>query len=187
MPKFLTSEAFEKLLDAFSSDEAEAAAAYTKLRNSLVRFFQVKGLLEADEAADETIDRVADKLNQATEIEDLRKFAFGVARFVCLEKLRKEQTRARAAQEFYLKDFGEREFGETDEVESFRECFGALYKTDRELVAGYFEDLDFDQLAEKRKALAEREKVTLNVLRIKVSRIRKRLEECFREKNRKNI
>ncbi len=179
MPKSLTAESLKKLLAAFSPDEAESAAAYTLLCDSLVRFFQLKGISDADKAADETIDRVAEKINQDASIEDLRKFAFGVARFVFLERLRREQRRSRAVDAFYLTDSATKEFGESAEIENFRECFNNLYDHERRLLLGYFQDLPADELFEQRRVLAERENIELNALRNRVSRLRKRLEECL--------
>ena len=89
MAKNLTSESYSLLLEAFSSDEDAAAAALAKLRASLVRFFQIKGDENAEESADETLDRVAVKIGEAALIEDLTKYAFGVARFIFFENLRK--------------------------------------------------------------------------------------------------
>ena len=179
MPKSLTSESLKKLLDAFSVDETEASRLYTDLRDSLVRFFQLKGAADADKAADETLDRVADKVNQGAKIEDLRKFAFGVARFVFLENLRREQSAKRAADEFYLKDSASKEFEESDEIEIFRECFKNLYDRDRELLLRYFEDLPSRELFDSRQKLAKREGIEINALRNRISRLRKRLEECL--------
>lgn len=179
MPKDLTSESLKKLLGALSGDEAEAAQLYTNLRGSLVRFFQLKGISEADKAADETIDRAANKINEGAEIEDLTKFAFGVARFVFLESLRREQSRARAVNEFYLKDSASVEFEESNEIEAFRECFKKLYDHERELLLRYFEDLPADELFARRQQLAERERIEMNTLRNRISRLRKRLEDCI--------
>lgn len=180
MPKDLTSESLKKLLLALSEDEHEAAHLYTRLRDSLVRFFQIKGITDGDAAADETLDRVAEKINLGSEIEDLKSFAFGVARFVALEVLRRERSRASAADSFYLKDSGTDEFHQTDAVAHLRECFKELYPRERELLVKYFEDLAADELSESRLKLARDEGVSLNALRNRISRLRKRLEDCLR-------
>jgi DNA-directed RNA polymerase specialized sigma24 family protein len=182
MPKSLTSESLKKLLEAFSADETEASRLYTKLCAALVRFFHLKGVTDADKSADDTIDRVADKINQGAKVEDLRKFAFGVARFVYLENLRREEAATRAASEFYLKDSATAEFEESDHLETFRECFKNLYDHERKLLLDYFQDLPPDELFKNRQKLAERERIELNALRNKVSRLRKRLEECLGKK-----
>ncbi len=175
----LTSESLTKLLSTLSSDETAAAIAYTKLRDALVRYFQIKGILEADEAADETIDRLANKINQNNQIEDLTKYAFGVAKNVFLEKLRLTQIRTRATDGYYLKNVKHQNFGETDHLEPLRKCFKSLYEDEQKLLLSYFEDLPADELFENRRQLAERERVSINVLRNRVSRLRKHLEDCL--------
>lgn len=178
MPKDLTSESLKKLLDAFSDDETAAARLYSDLRDSLVRFFELKGISGSDKAADETLDRVADKIDQKAKIEDLRKFAFGVARFVFHENLRREQSATHAANEFYLRN-AETKFEEAGEVETFRKCFENLYDDERALLVSYFEDLPSAELFKKRQKMARHERIEINALRNRISRLRKRLEECL--------
>lgn len=180
MPRDLTSESFAKLLNAFSDDKAEAAGVYKKLHESLVRFFQMKGLSDPAKAADETIDRVAEKIDQEKEVQDLTKYTFGVAKFVYLEKLRREKIGLYAADEFYLRTGTPKKVSGTDEFEPLRECFESLYEHERELLTKYFEDLPFERLSENRQKMADRENISLNTLRIRVSRLRKRLEDCLR-------
>jgi DNA-directed RNA polymerase specialized sigma24 family protein len=180
MPKDLTSESFAKLLRTLSSDEAEAAGLYTKLHRSLVRFFQLKGISEPDKAADETLDRVAEKINREEAVEDVIKYTFGVAKFVSLEKLRREQIGLRAVDGFYLKTSSYQKLGDRDEFEPLRACFEKLSKPERDLLVSYFADLSAEELFDNRQKLAETEKVSLNTLRIRVSRIRKRLEDCLK-------
>ena len=183
MPKDLTSEAFTKLLKALSADEAEAARLYTKLHESLVNFFELKGLAAPDKAADETIDRIPERINQNTKNEDdIRFIAFSVAKFVFLEKLRSEQRRIHADEKFYGKTGTAGEFFEKDEFEPLRECFEKLYKDEKELLVGYFADLDGHELSEHRQKLAELKEIDLNTLRNRVSRLRKRLEDCLGQK-----
>jgi len=180
MPKSLTSNSFNKLLNALSDDEAEASNLYTNLREMLVRFFRIKGIAEDEEAADETIDRVAEKIDQDAVIEDIKGFAFGVAKFVALEMIRHEQTRIRMADAFYLKDSASNEFNERDSIEHLRRCFNELYPRERALLIKYFEDLPADELHENRLQIAKSESLTLNALRNRISRLRKRLEDCLR-------
>lgn len=182
MPKSLTSESFKKLLAALSDNEAEAEKKYRNLREMLGRFFRLKGISDGDEAVDETIDRIVKKIEQETLIEDLRNFTFGVAKFVALEMVRRDQARARAADSFHLKNSPPDSFGERDLVEHLRGCFDELYPRERLLLVKYFEDLPPDELHENRIQLAKRESLTLNALRNRISRLRSRLEECLQKK-----
>ncbi|MBS1793468.1 MAG: sigma-70 family RNA polymerase sigma factor [Acidobacteria bacterium] len=182
MPNSLTSDSLSGLLKRFSSNEEEAARAYTELREKLVRYFRIKGLSEADDAADLTLDRLAEKVRQAEEIADLTKYAFGVAKNVFREILRASRVEGRAVVKFYEKSGQTRRTNDTTYLEPLRRCFDGLYEDEQELLTRYYEDLPADQLYEHRQALAKKQKVSLNVLRNRVSRIRKRLEDCVDKK-----
>lgn len=182
MPKSLTSEALEKLLDAFSDDKSAAAAAYAELRDSLVRFFELKGISDADQAADETLDRVPERINPNTKKKDVKFIAFSIAKFVFLETIRKEQKQKAAANGYYEKRAAPRLPGETDGFEPLLDCFKSLYDRERALLLEYFADLPPDQLAAHRQRMADREQMDLNALRNRISRLRRRLEECLGRK-----
>ena len=181
MPKDLTSESFAKLLGALSADEAEAAPLYTKLHESLVNFFKLKGISAPDRAADETIDRIPERITPETKPEDIRFIAFSVAKFVFLEKIRQEKRRTNADENYYEKKGTIDNFGEKDDYEPLRECFNNLYKNEKELLVNYFADLAGDELSAHRQKMADREGIDLNALRNRVSRLRKRLEECLKK------
>ncbi len=181
MPRDLTSDSFAKLLSALSADDAEAAEAYTKLHESLVNFFKLKGISEPDRAADETLDRVPERINADTKREDIRFIAFGVARFIFLEKLRQEKRKTRADENFYQKKGTVDNFDEKDDYTPLRECFNSLYQHEKELLVGYFPDLAGDELSAHRQKMADREGVDLNALRNRVARLRRRLEECVKK------
>jgi len=183
MPKDLTSVLFAKLLQALSSDEAEAARLYTKLHESLVKYFELKGISAPDKAADETIDRIPERINQNTKKEDIRYIAFSVAKFVFLEKIRREKKRARAGEGFYRKTGAIKNPDEKDDFEPLRDCFKSLYEHERQLLVSYFADLPADELSEHRQILADREGIDLNALRNRVSRLRRRLEDCVGKEN----
>lgn len=182
MPKDLTSVSFAKLLSALSADEAEAARLYTKLHESLVNFFKLKGVSAPDRAADETIDRIPERITPDTKREDIRFIAFSVARFVFLEKLRQEKRRTTADENYYQKKGGTIEdFGEKDAYEPLRECFNSLYPDEKELLVNYFADLAGAELSAHRQKLADREGIDLNALRNRVSRLRRRLDDCVKK------
>lgn len=183
MPKVLTSKSFAKLLTALSADEAEAAVLYTKLRDSLVRYFELKGISEANEAADETLDRIPERIASDTKSEEVNYIAFSVARYIFLEKIREEKKRTVAADGFHLKSGTSREADERNEFDALRECFKSLYDDERKLLAEYFADLSAGELFEHRQKLAQREGIGMNNLRNKISRLRRRLEDCVKEKN----
>src|SRR5215475_14547618 len=81
----LSEEAFLQLLGRLNADPSLAGESYEKLRAGLVFFFERKGCLVPAELADETVNRVARKIEEGREIEDVIKFSYGVARYVLLE------------------------------------------------------------------------------------------------------
>lgn len=182
MPRDLTSESFAKLLGALSADKAEAAQLYTKLHESLVKYFILKGISAPDKAADETIDRIPERITADTKREDIRFIAFSVAKFVFLEKIRQEKKHVSADEGLPQKQNAINYFGEKDEYGSMRECFNGLYQHERELLVNYFVDLKGEKLSAHRQKLADREGIDLNALRNRVSRLRKRLEDCLNKR-----
>ena len=187
MAKNLTAESYSLFLEAFSSDEGEAVAALSKLRDSLVRFFQIKGDSDPDEAADKTLDRVAVKLSENVLIEDLTKYSFGVARFVFLERLRKTNTEKKAFENYRAENAHQKFDEETDDFSPFRECFESLPDADKSILKAYFIDLPYAELIENRQQLTVNLGMAMNNLRLKIFRLRRRLEDCVRGKRKNNL
>jgi len=179
--KQLNAESYSLLLQALSSNEDVAASEFTKLRDSLVRFFLIKGEMEADEAADETLDRLAAKLDGPVVIENLTKYSFGIARLVFLENLRKT-SKADQAVKAYAWERADRiqPDEETDGFSRMRDCFGKLSDPDKDLLRSYFADVPRGRLDEERIQLAGSMGASLNNLRLKIFRLRRRLEDCVR-------
>ena len=81
---------FARLLARLNPDLDEAGQEYQRLRTRLVRFFDWRGATQPDECADETLDRLARKLEEAeVEVLDVQKYVYGIARLVHLEQRRR--------------------------------------------------------------------------------------------------
>ncbi len=86
----LTAAQFDALLRRLDTDRNRAGEKYEEVRWKLVRFFQWNSCLAAEELVDETLNRVAERVaERGDEISDVAAFAWGVARKVRLEALRK--------------------------------------------------------------------------------------------------
>lgn len=182
----INNESFEYFLQSLSTNETEAGVAYTKLRDSLVRFFQLKGDAEPETAADETIDRVALKFSQNSKIDNLTKYSFGVARLVFLERLRRNQKEKNSHDGFYAnKALFSADTIENDEFLFYRECFQSLPEPDRRFLERYFMELPNAQQNENRKKMIDEFGVSVNNLRLKIFRLRKRLNKCLQKKRKK--
>ena len=92
-PWELTASAFERLLVRLDADPARAADAYEALRLALTRFFDWRGAHFPDECADETMNRLARRVDEGAAVADIRSFALGIARLVLLERARSPQVR----------------------------------------------------------------------------------------------
>jgi hypothetical protein len=74
-------EDFRRLLRRLSSDPLEAWQAYETLRQKLIMFFAYHYCSQAEELAEDVLDRIAKK-SDSYEITNVIEFAFGVARNV---------------------------------------------------------------------------------------------------------
>src|SRR5215468_3217168 len=88
MERELTAQAFIKLLARLGDDEEQAAKKYEDLRHTLIRSFEWRGAPFPEEHADETLNRLARKLDEGVEIRSLDDYAYTVARLVWLETLK---------------------------------------------------------------------------------------------------
>src|SRR5215469_15865430 len=86
----LTPAALEALLVALDRDRVTASEKYELLRQRLAKFFAWRSVTDADERADETLNRVARNLESGEAVRDLNSYALGVARLVALETVREE-------------------------------------------------------------------------------------------------
>lgn len=177
----LTREALESLLDHLDPDRTAAAERYEEIRGRLIRLFRWRGCEHADELADETINRVAEKVAGGLEIqaEDPFRYFCGVAHLVFKEILRRER-RARAALEEVRHLPPPPDPEEEDErLAWLRECLDSLSSEHRELILDYQHGEGGERIR-RRRAIAERMSIPMNALRIRVHRIRVRLEDCVR-------
>src|SRR5580658_7238433 len=86
----LTQQEFNGLLQRLSSQPVEAGEKYEELRWKLIKFFQWSACINAEELADETLDRVARKLHKGDEhIQNLEAFVWGVAKRIRQEGQRR--------------------------------------------------------------------------------------------------
>lgn len=174
-------DSLQKLIDYCSSNSA-SAPSYNELRNTLIRYFQLKADIDPETAADQTLDRVGVKIQQQTEILDLKKYSIGVARFIFLERIKVHAREKEAAAEYYSgQESKPVEYEEDTRLRKWRECFQSLNSDERILLKNYFADLPFSPLNEKRIRLCSEYQISMNNLRLKVFRLRQRLEKCVQK------
>jgi DNA-directed RNA polymerase specialized sigma24 family protein len=174
----LTQEAFEKLLDRFSPDHEEGSKQYLQMRLTLVRFFEWRSSPSPDDQVDTTVNRVARKIHEGKQIINLRAYFRKVASIVLLESGRDEERtwvpledRREIPAELPLED-DQKEA----RLDCLDECLDKLPSEDRRLILEYYFDVRRAKI-DHRRQLAES---TMNALRIRACRIRKKLEKCVK-------
>lgn len=176
----LTQVAFEKLLNSFSSDRDEAGAQYEIIRRKLVRFFEWRAIESADDHADETINRVARRIDEGQTIDNLKSYFYGVARMVFMEAL-KERERAPVPLDDAPPSLGLKapEYVEPEaRVLCLDRCLESLSTDNRRLIIDYYQEERRAKI-ELRQELADKLQIPLNALRIRAHRIRLSLEKCI--------
>lgn len=176
----LTTEAFEKLLNAFSLDREEAAGKYEVIRQKLIRYFEWRSIAAADEYADETINRVARRIDEGQQVENLSGYFYGVARMVHKEAL-KERDRAPVAMDDAPQTVRQQisEHVEPDpRVICLDRCLESLPPDNGRLIIDYYQEERRAKI-ELRQELADSLNIPLNALRIRAHRIRVSLEKCI--------
>jgi DNA-directed RNA polymerase specialized sigma24 family protein len=175
----LTAGAFTSLLSRLDPDAERAGFAYEHLRRALVSFFAWRGAATPEECADETLDRLATRLAEGVPVEDLARFAHGIARLVLLEHWRRPEARR-----LPLKDMGEGpavEMEARDEdagPECLSRCLSELAPESRDLILEYY-GADGRTRIDMRKRMAQALKVSESALRSRAQRVRDQLERCI--------
>ena len=175
----LTAAAFASLLNRLGPDSDHAGSAYEHLRRALVSFFAWRGAATPEECADETLDRLATRLDEGVAVEDVPRFARGIARLVLLEHWRRPEARG-----VHLEEAGPRGTlapeGPDDEAlrECLDRCLGDLPAEVRHVILKYYGAEGRGRI-DTRKRLAEDLGVSESALRNRAQRLRATLERCI--------
>jgi RNA polymerase sigma factor (sigma-70 family) len=180
----LTQESFGLLLEWLDSDRDQAGVRYEKIRLRLIKIFTCRGCGEADDLADETINRVTAKLSEITTTYsgDPALYFYGVARKVHLEYLRsRPQVQVASHSDGDLTNRIAHSAAGADEVEEeyacLEQCMEQLSQENRRLVLEYYQEEKRAKIDHRRK-LAEQLGIAVNALRIRAHRIRLQLQQC---------
>ena len=168
----LTQTALDALLAWLSPDRDEAAAKYEAIRARLIRVFVSRGCAEAEDLADETINRVTSRLGDVVGAYrgDPALYFYGVAK-----KVRQEHDKRK------LRPAPPPPPPAREEIElehaCLEECVRALPPEQRRLVIEYYQG-DKRSKINNRRRLARELGIALNALRIRAHRIRAALQLC---------
>jgi DNA-directed RNA polymerase specialized sigma24 family protein len=174
----MSPEDFARFLESLSPDEEEAGRLYIRLHKKLIGFFGMKGISDSTGAADETLKRAAARLAGGADVPDMERYCLGIARNVAKEWWRRERREEEVFQRF-VGSLADDSAGEVERIEHIlKPCFERLKSEDRELLVAYCSVPEGLSRAEHRRQLADELGITVGALRIQVSRLRDKLEEC---------
>lgn len=174
--------AFRRFLGWLDEGSDSGGRNYLEMHRRLVCYFDRKNCGSPQELADETLTRVARRLEEEGAITGATpaQYCYIVARFVFLEHQR--QARAMAVEARELAAPAEADTGAEDRAQMLgclQQCLNRLDREQRELILSYYQGEQRVKINLRRK-LAARLGVTMNALSIRACRIRDRLEGCVR-------
>jgi RNA polymerase sigma factor (sigma-70 family) len=144
--------------------------------------FDWRGCAFPEDLADETFNRVARRMEEGEVIRNLPDYCYGVARRLALEVLPKQSKQEDEPPEFEQLSAPEEDSEERRSREQMYECFEHCLKQlspeNQELVIQYYQTEKRAKI-DNRIALANKLGVSLNVLRVRVYRLRATLEDCI--------
>ncbi len=175
----LTKESLEKLLLWLDEDRKHAGEKYETLRLGLVRFFEWRGCVFPEDHADETIDRVARKIVQGEEVRNIHSYSAGVARFVFLEIVKEREKQQAALRQLPVDPVREEtpDSSNDAQLECLLGCLQSLPPESYRLIMTYYQDTGQNKIA-ARKKLAQELGVSQHTLRMRLQRLRAKVEEC---------
>jgi DNA-directed RNA polymerase specialized sigma24 family protein len=187
----LNPHAFQRLLTWLDEGANSDGQKYLEMRRRLAAYFDRKNCPTPDELADDTLNRVARRLEEegAIEGDTPARYCYIVARFVFMEHLREVQKNNTLVHDLRQHPHADAPVAfEADDEEKIQEqrlncleqCLKRLESASRELIARYYVGKARVKI-EHRRALAEELGITMNALSIRACRIRERLEACVRE------
>ena len=181
----LSASSFKNLLTLLDSNPESASDKYLILHQKLATVAEWRGCpeSESDSLADEVFDRIVKKIAEGTEIENVDSYAKGVLRYIILERYKGWQKEI-IEDDLPIMAITPKIETETDEtLKCLRLCIPKVLpdQSDRKLIVEYYESEPGEPIKEKRKRIAEKAGITMNNLKVKVCRIRRRLEQCINE------
>ena len=178
----LTQDGFDQLLAWLDSDREKAAIRYETIRVSLIRILTWRGSNNAEDLADETINRVTEKVDllKTTFVGDPAIYFYAVAKRLFKEEQRNAKTHIALSERDKLIQPSPDPDEPTDEC--IYDCLGFCLrhagKEIEKMILAYYSGEGQVKIA-NRKALAEQLGIPLNALRVRIYRIRTSLEMCI--------
>lgn len=187
----LNQNAFRSFLTWLDAGVDSGGESYIEMRRRLVLYFDRKNCTAPDDLADETMNRIARKLEEKGEIIDVSPahYCYIVAKFVFLESIREDKRVAKSVDAMAEDGVAVAALttppaphGTEDDREKMMNCLDRcmmrLPQDERKIIVEYYQGEKKEKIM-RRSGLAARLGVTLNALSIRACRIRYRLETCL--------
>ena len=176
-PLAINEESFESLLAWLDPDREVAGQKYEVIRAGLIRIFVSKGFSDAEDLADETMNRVMKKLPEIrdTYVGDPARYFHGVARFIVREMVRRKEIAVEDVPAFS----SEAEVY-SDEYDCLLKCLRFLASDKRDLILDYYIYDGRDKIAQHRR-MANELGITEGALRGRAHHVRGNLEKCIQQ------
>ncbi|MBL8182087.1 MAG: sigma-70 family RNA polymerase sigma factor [Blastocatellia bacterium] len=175
---------FDAMLRLFDADREVAAVKYESLRVRLIAFFEWRGCVNAEDLTDICFDRLQKKVSTGEEIENANAYTATIAQFVYREHLRSPDHRSDSFDDeneaIPEPEMVVAEKSEDGDLECLDDCLNEFSPNDRQLMIEYY-NTDERTMIASRKRMADAMACTLNTLRIKVCRMKSKLEVCVRD------
>lgn len=176
----LTPEEFEALLKQLHPDREKAAERYEDIRRRLIRLFEWRRCAFPEDLADETMTRAARRMAQGVELRSSDPYGYfcGIAHLLYKETTRRyaREQRALDSREWPPANIKEDDEPSDRRLDCLNRCLSLLPPDQRDLVLRYHQG---ENNIRNRKTLSEQMGIPMNALRIRVHRVRRKLEDCI--------
>ncbi len=179
----ISENAFAALLKWLDIDNKTDGECYLEIHERLVSYFDRKNCQNPDELADETLNRVARRLEEEGKLESETpaRYCYITAKFVFLENLRSKDKQNISIDEttenkLFSKTFDDKTVNEK-RLNCLELCTENLEFVNREIIFGYYYGEERIKIENRRK-LAKKFELSVNALSIRACRIRERLQVC---------
>ena len=185
----LDAPAFHQLLTYLDEGSGSEGQRYLQMRVRLVAYFDRKNCLNPDELADQTLNRVARRLQEEGQIqgETAAKYCYTVARYVFHEYLRRSKKEVLASSELSRRassmnatDVPRDDPGSEELLKCLESCISELDVPSQKIISQYYIGNAGAKIAHRRR-LAEELGISQNALSIRACRIREKLETCVKQ------
>ena len=187
----LTPHSFQGLLSWLDEGTNSDGQQYLEMRRRLVEYFDRKNLSNFEELADETLNRVARRLEDegAIESDTPAKYCYMVARFILMEHLRETQKERvmveSISQHQPSHSVAEHHANQETELKEkmlncLEKCTLQLDPVNHKIITRYYVGKERVKI-ENRRELAASLGITMNALSIRACRLRDKLEVCVRQ------